>query len=239
MQLKGINILVTRPQHQAQNLCDLIHQQGGTTLLLPTLEIIPLSVNPQDLPSQIDKAIFISANAVTYGLPYLQHINLKQLIAIGKKTAQTLNKQTTQTILTAPAPYNSEALLQQPELQDLSGQHIIIFRGQGGRDLLANTLQQRGANVSYVNVYHRQQPIIDTNWLKYESIDIIIVTSGESLQNLFSMLKQYTWLKTTPLVTMSQRVTDLAHQYTQATVLTAPVASDQGLVAALLQWKHS
>ncbi|WP_353572865.1 uroporphyrinogen-III synthase [Candidatus Albibeggiatoa sp. nov. BB20] len=238
MILNGVNVLVTRPQHQAQTLCDLIQQQGGTTLLLPTLDIIPLSINPNNLPKQIDKAIFISANAVNYGLHYLTTLKPTQLIAIGKKTAQVLTNKVKQPIFTTPAPYNSETLLQQPELQNILGQHIVIFRGQGGRDLLADTLRQRGANVSYIDVYQRQKPTTDTTWLEQETIDIVIVTSGESLQNLFSMLKQQSWLKTTPLVTMSQRVTHLARQHTQAAIYTASVASDEGLLAALLQWKQ-
>ncbi|MEK7990135.1 MAG: uroporphyrinogen-III synthase [Thiotrichaceae bacterium] len=237
MALKGISVLVTRPQHQAQNLCDLIQKQGGTVLLLPTLEIIPLALNSNTLPTNIDKAIFISANAVNYGLQYLSAT--KQLVAIGKKTAQTLQQQTQQAILIAPEPYNSEALLQQAEFQNLSGQQIVIFRGQGGRDLLAKTLCQRGANVCYLDVYQRQKPAIDTTWLEQEKIDVVIVSSGDSLQNLFSMLKEQQWLKTTPLVTMSQRVTNLARQYTQAAIYTASVASDEGLIAALLQWKQT
>ncbi len=235
--LTAVNVLVTRPKHQAQILCDLIQQQGGTTLLFPTLEIIPLTISPDTLPTHVDKAIFVSANAVQYGFPYLDYLQVEQLIAIGKKTSQILQQQTNQAILIAPPPYNSEALLQQ--LSNLTGQQIIIFRGQGGRELLAETLVQRGANVSYVNVYRRQQPIMDAKWLNAQKIDIVIVTSGESLQNLFSMLKQHQWLETTPLVTISPRVTDLARQYTQAMVYTAPVASDAGLVAALLQWKQS
>jgi len=237
-QLKGINVLVTRPQQQAQNLCNLIQNQGGTTLLLPTLDIIPLAVTAQHLPTHVDKVIFVSANAVNYGIQYLTALQPKQILAIGKKTTQVLQKTIQQPIITAPEPYNSEALLQQPELQNLTNQNIAIIRGQGGRDLLANTLHQRGAHVNYINVYQRQQPSVDTAWLQHKQIDIIIVTSGESLQNLFSMLKQHQWLKSTPLVTMSQRVTDLAHQYTQAAIYTAFVASDEGLLTALLQWKQ-
>ncbi|MCV6638784.1 uroporphyrinogen-III synthase [Candidatus Albibeggiatoa sp. nov. NOAA] len=239
MQLDGVNVLVTRPKHQAQALCDLIQQHGGHALLLPVLEIIPLSIQQENLPKQIDKAIFISANAVQYSLPYLDKLDIKQLVAIGKKTAEVLQQQTEQAILTASAPYHSEALLQHAELQNLSGQNVVIFRGQGGRDLLANALSQRGANVTYANVYRRQQPNVDTTWLNCEKVDIITVASGESLQNLFSMLKEQQWLTTTPLVAMSQRVTDLAHQYTKQMVYTAPVASDEGLLAALLQWKQS
>ena len=237
--LKGVNVLVTRPQQQAHNLCNLIQKQGGMTLLLPTLDIIPLAVATQQIPTDVDKVVFVSANAVNYGAQYLTTLQPKHIFAIGKKTAQILQKTIQQPVTIAPEPYNSEALLQRIELQDLTNQKITIIRGQDGRDLLANTLRQRGAHVSYLNVYQRRQPVVDTTWLQHQQVDIVIVTSGQSLQNLFSMLKQHQWLKATPLVTMSQRVTDLAHQYTQAAIYTASVASDEGLATALLQWKQT
>ena len=71
--LTGINILVTRPAHQAGNLAATIRAAGGTPVLFPVLEIrdvkdpLPLL----DLIARLDEfdlAVFVSPNAVEKGL---------------------------------------------------------------------------------------------------------------------------------------------------------------------------
>ncbi|MEA3242729.1 MAG: uroporphyrinogen-III synthase, partial [Pseudomonadota bacterium] len=46
--LQGVGVLVTRPAHQADSLCELIRQQGGTAIRFPVLEIRP-PADPQNL----------------------------------------------------------------------------------------------------------------------------------------------------------------------------------------------
>ena len=71
--LSGMKIAVTRPRDQAVKLAHRIEQAGGTVLLFPLLEITAAR-NPQALQEQIsrlkefDFAIFVSPNAVHYGI---------------------------------------------------------------------------------------------------------------------------------------------------------------------------
>jgi len=244
--LHHLNILITRPTHQADSLCALIDAQGGHSLRLPVIAIADLENNQalltcRDHLEQFNYAIFISANAVEKALPTLLAPHplpsSLQLIGIGKRTVASLNE-FGQSALCPPPPYNTETALAMPQLQALAvaKQKIVIFRGEGGRELLADTLRQRGAEVSYVNVYRRLQPPTPDWILKNQPVDIIVVTSCEGVQNLFAMLEGQPWLSQIPWVAMSQRVkTEIQNHGVHTPISVAPTASDEGLVTAILQ----
>ncbi|OQW91837.1 MAG: hypothetical protein BWK79_15995 [Beggiatoa sp. IS2] len=246
-QLTAVKILVTRPTRQADHLCQLIEAEGGQPVRLPTIEIVDMEDNSAlhaccTQLNLFDLAIFISTNAVEKALPtLLAHGNLPahlSIAAVGQRTAETLQRWGI-SALYAPAPFNSETLLTLPLLQAVQGKRIVIFRGEGGRELLAETLRQRGATVDYINVYRRIQPPIP-NWLADSKIDLIIVTSGESLRNLWALLAGHVWLSQIPLVLMSARLVAEARALgTCAPLFVAPEASDAGLLAAVLQWRQT
>ncbi|RKZ91977.1 MAG: uroporphyrinogen-III synthase [Candidatus Parabeggiatoa sp. nov. 1] len=243
--LTGINVLVTRPAHQSEHLCQLIEAAGGQPVRLPVIEIVESDDKSAlfDCRARLDEldiAIFISANAVEKALPtLLAQRGLPaqlQLVAVGKRTAETLKAWALTTLCPAP-PFNSEAMLAMPQMQPAAVQRkqIVIFRGEGGRELLAETLRQRGATVNYINVYRRVQPPTPA-WINDTQIDILTVTSVEGLHNLFTMLDGQAWLRHTPLVVMSERVRSEAQKLgVSAPILVAPTASDEGLLSAVQQ----
>ena len=167
--LHGWRVLVTRPAAQAERLSDLIQKRGGEALQLPVIEISPPADPPgtENLLCRIgnaDLGIFVSRNAVTWtwkllgenrGLPG----NIR-LLAVGEGTAAELSRAGFDDVAHAGGTSDSEALLQLPELQEerVRGKHVLIFRGMGGRELLADTLRQRGATVEYIEVYRRTAP---------------------------------------------------------------------------------
>ena len=243
--LNQVKILVTRPAHQSEHLCQLIEAEGGLPVRLPAIEIVEIDDKSVLLDcrahiNQLDMAIFVSVNAVEKSLPILsQSLTAMtspplQLIAIGQRTAKALQAWGLTPLCPQP-PFDSEALLKMPQTESLSGKNIVIFRGQGGRELLAETLRQRGATVNYINTYRRRQPVTPA-WITEIQVDIVTATSVESLGNLFAMLDGHYWLYHTPLVVFSERVADKARRLgVQAPILTAPFASDEGLLIALLQ----
>lgn len=97
--LKDARVLVTRPVHQAEKLCQLIEQNNGVPICLPTLEIVPLILNSQEIDTVLscsDWFIFTSTNAVHCYCSLLddakmQKLKTKSCLAIGKATAQALN----------------------------------------------------------------------------------------------------------------------------------------------------
>lgn len=235
--LAGLRLLVTRPQHQSAHLSQLITQAGGIPLVLPVLaiEAVAVSIDSDEL-FEYQWIIFTSTNAVEIGLPLLLPLPPTLAIAsIGKKTAASLQSfLAPRAIVTAPSPYNSESLLSLPVFQSVAQHNIMIVKGEGGRDLLAETLLQRGARVKTLAVYRREQPIQDVTWLEAAGkIDAIIVTSNESLSHLFKLLSQFAWLPDTPLILMSQRMVETARQLgSTANLWIAPEASDAGLLQA-------
>ena len=251
----GINVLVTRPAHQAEQICQLIQQAGDTALLFPVLEIQE-TARPETLNAilarlaEFDIAIFISANAVDYGLNAARAgagfpTSLK-VAAVGLATAKRLAEQQHPADIFPNQNFNSEALLELTPLREVHGKRIVIFRGEGGRELLASELQARGAHVEYAECYRRARPaissdLIDKVWAS-GSVDIILVTSNEGLQNLFDIVtEQYrTRLLGTPLIVVSERAVSLARQLGfTSQIIVAATASDQAMMDALQAWKSA
>ena len=224
--LNGAHVLVTRPTHQAENLCHLIEAQRGVAVRFPTLAIAAPdnACAIQNTLAQLDTyqwLIFISANAVRMHSYPVDDGKIKKsksvrIAAIGKATSEALTLAGLPVDLVPEKGYNSEALLAMPQLQQMKGQRCLIVRGEGGRDELATTLRNRGAHVDYMDVYKRIIPSIDSSLvsslLVQDKLDVITVTSGEALQNLFIMLekKHHQRLLAVPLVVVSNRIRQLA-----------------------------
>ncbi len=252
-ELQGIGILVTRPGHQAELLCELIERRGGRPWRFPVLSIEG-PADPAHIESVIarlsgyDIAVFVSPNAVQWGVDFIEAggglpAGL-QLGVVGRGSARALEAHTGRRPDLCPVErYDSEALLALPELQHVAGRRIIVFRGNGGRELIAETLRRRGAHVEYAEVYRRGLPQLDPGpllaaWGRNE-VDMVTVTSSEGLHNLIGLLGAagLSRLQDTPLVVVSQRTADLARSlgFTRQPVIVSG-ASDQALVETVVQW---
>ncbi len=251
--LAGIGVLVTRPAPQADELCALIEAAGGRALRFPTLAIsaVPDTTAARAALAALDTydlVLFVSANAVEQALalrPAADWPAGLRCAALGAGTVRTLARHGLPVQLVAPPPHDSEALLALPQLQDLSGQRILIIRGVGGRELLGETLRARGAAVNYAEVYQRTRPDSDTRdilaaWAQ-GAVDVVTVTSGEALQNLVAMLGEpgRGRLLTTPLVVISGRMVQQALALGFTSPRLAEAAGDAALMAALIAWRRA
>lgn len=154
--LDGVGVLVTRPQHQADELVTAIEAAGGRAYRFPVFDVVPrdpaeveeaaASTGPSDI------VIFVSANAVRFGLAIIGHPQ-PRVAAIGPATAAALERAGVTVDIRPAAGFTSEHLLAEPALNEISGQAITIVRGERGRELLAETLRCRGADVRYLSVY--------------------------------------------------------------------------------------
>ena len=231
----------------------MLDAQGAVSLRFPVLEIVdPVDI---DKPAEIigrlgdfEIAIFISANAV-YKTIELNHSGCLlpdslKIAAIGRSTAQALKRSGIRVDLCPHSRFDSEALLELPEMQKdaVNGRRIVIFRGEGGRETLGDILQARGAEVEYAEVYRRQKPNANLGGLINAelSLDIILVTSNEGLQNLYDLAgpSGRQWLIGRQLVVPSERCAQLAKALNfEHDAIIAENASDESMLQAVLQWR--
>jgi len=241
------NVLVTRPAKQAAHLSGLLKEAGFQPILYPTIGIFP-TPNPP-LAQQVlthlpfyDYIIFISPNAALHADRLLQQqwplLGATTLVAIGPKTAATLNQLGQAPLIVADKPFNSEALLDQ--LPTRSKQlRCLIIKGQGGRPFLADQLKKKGMHVSTLDVYSRGLPQ-PPQQLPIEPIHYVTITSQLALDNLCQLIpKQIQALQQQAIfIFYSQRIANYASQIGCHQCLVSHEASDAGLVMALLNTKR-
>ncbi len=201
--LRGIGVLVTRPREQNAALCARLAALGAQPLAFPTLALLP----PDDVETTrrmlrdgapYDMAIFVSPAAVRWGLaalpadmavPALANV----LATVGAGSAAALRAAGVDTVLQPDGGEDSEHLLALPELTDLTGKRVLILRGERGRELIADTLRARGAEVSHAACYRRgcpdhanSAPVVEA--LAEGRLAAGTVFSSETLDNLLRLL---------------------------------------------------
>lgn len=214
--LAGVGVLVTRPAGQAGDLVAAIEAAGGRSIAFPVIEIAPRSAQEiaADLAARADPdiVIFISRNAVEHGLAWAGD---GAIAAVGPATAAAIEAAARVVDICPAGGFDSESLLAEPALRDVRGKTVRIIRGNGGRELLATTLRERGAHVDYLEVYARRLPDYDPaeieavrRGLEGGEIDAIVVMSVESLHNLLALLPEscHAAFAKTRLVTPASRV---------------------------------
>jgi uroporphyrinogen-III synthase len=118
---------------------------------------------------------------------------------------------------------------------------VIIFRGDGGREVLGDTLKERGATIEYVTCYRRARPNLDPAPLlklwEVGQLDAVTLTSSEGLRNFHEMIGRLgqAWLKKTPAFVPHVRIAEQARALGLGKVIpTDP--GDDGLMAGLVQY---
>jgi uroporphyrinogen-III synthase len=242
--LGGLNVLVTRPAEQAAEFAEKVSAAHGRPVSFPALEIL----GPPDKQAararlaglaSVHVLVFVSANAVRYAYPLMPDdipLNL-QIAAVGAATARALEEVGLDPTL-VPERMDSEGLLALPPLQSMAGRRVLIVRGNGGRETLRETLQARGAQVDYVEVYRRRVPQrnpanLVRNWSRL--VDVVTATSAQILDNLFTLLgtEGGALLQATPLVVPSQRIAEHAAGRGCTRVTVADSATDEDMLRAL------
>jgi uroporphyrinogen-III synthase len=244
----GFGVLVTRPVKQAEQLCQLIEAQAGRAIRLPLLEIETVAVDsagPLRLKKnhEADWLVFISANAVRCAFellgPQWLAENKAKIAAIGQATTDALLENGITVDLKPKRQSNSEALLAELDWAGVSGLRFLIVRGEGGRELIADALRERGAIVEYAEVYRRVFLPVDRQvllaLLNKGEIGAVTVTSGEMLDYLVRSLGRdgQDLLMNTPLVVIGERLAAQAKASGFSTIIAAE-ADDKSIVDALV-----
>jgi len=245
-------VIVLRPAGQAESLLQLLQDEGFYCQHFPTIRIEaftdPYTEQALAELDSIDYLFFISRNAVYHvdkRLTPLQLNNLHQsparIIAIGKATSATLKVHKLPVFL-APEKADSESLLTDDALQNMTGQNAIIVRGHGGRELLRDTLVERGANVSYLEVYQRTLADSDCHKLKtdWNKMSFFVATSNEILDNLFRLTKPCGDINplTKSILVISDRMADHAYKLGFEEIIQAQGAGNQQIVNTLKLYRE-
>lgn len=245
--LAGRHIVVTRPTGQAVHLAQALVALGAKPVLFPALAIFDIDDAHALLDialrlDQFDWAAFVSPNAVEKSLGcILAHRSWPahlRAATIGKSSEMALAAFGVTQVTAPQERYDSEALVAMPALQEMQGKKVVIFRGDGGRELLGETLTARGASVEYVTCYRRGKPVLDPAPLHQlwtdGRLDAVTATSSEALRNLYDMVGKLgqAWLRKTPLFVPHARIAEQAAALgLHEVVLTGP--GDAGLIDGL------
>jgi uroporphyrinogen-III synthase len=252
--LAGRRVVITRPAGQNERLAEMIRAAGGEPIVFPVLEILDLEdsralVAAADRLDGYQLAVFISPNAVDKAMNVIRNRRewpqSVRAATIGRASERALARHGVGEVIAPAGRFDSEALLALPALADVRGWRVVIFRGDGGRELLGDTLRERGATVDYVECYRRMRPNADVEpllkrWGRGE-IDAVTVSSSEGLRNLYDLLGKLgqAWLKRTPLFAPHARIAGNARALgCERVIETGP--ADEGIFAGLVAfWDNS
>ncbi len=222
--LAGCGVLITRAEHQSQELAAGVKAAGGNVFHFPAIDIIgrdreEICRELATLPEP-DIIVFVSRNAVAHGLAAVKDFNAK-IAAIGPATRLAIESDGETVEIFPESGFDSEHLLSHVALQDVDGRNVMIVRGQSGRELLAETLRARGANVDYLCVYERT-PYEPTpaelenleSALGEERIRFVTVMSVETLECLVQIIpaQALSLLRQSTLVAPGTRVLQTASE---------------------------
>ena len=244
--LAGVGVIVTRPARQSAGLSRQLATLGATPIVFPAIVILP----PADRAAldaahaaldQYDIAIFVSANAVEYGVPSPEAWPETLLaMAPGPGTAAALAATGIIGARIPAATFDSAGLLALPELREVAAKRVVIFRGEGGRSDLGDTLRERGATVTYVECYRRAAPATGAaglgEVLRAGRVHALTLTSSEGLDNLCALLpaEDLERLRRVPAFVPHPRIAQHARDLAFVPVETG--GADTGLMAGLLEW---
>ena len=204
---------------------------GWHCLHQPLLRIIPIEENhPQfhDMKNKVmnidqyDIIITVTSNASTLALEWIDQYWPQlpvgiEWFAVGHSSAVPLMP--LGMTFNVPDGHHSEGLLALPQLQHIQGKKVLILRGMGGREHLANTLTERGAQVSYCEFYERAPENLDKEQfsalLSQQQIHYALVTSGEMAQQLTECVDG-SLLSSIHLLVPSERIHKLLQKNGQA-----------------------
>ena len=199
-------VVVTRPRAQADALAQAVAASGRTAVLLPLLEISPVedAAPLRAALAELDRfalVAFVSPNAIDAAFAHIDAWPVAVPVAIvgdGSRAALARHGVTCDTFtIFSPADSahsDSEHLLQRLDLAAYAGKRVLIVRGDGGRELLADALRAAGARVEPVAAYRRATPVLTAElatrlraWLAQPNDWII--TSSEALRGLAGLVQ--------------------------------------------------
>lgn len=243
-------LLLTRPEDECAALAASLAEAGIHSASLPLLAIEPLDESPAERSLILDldrycAVIVVSKPAARLGLAridqYWPQPPLNQYwFTVGAATAAILEDYGLDVHYPSEGD-DSEALLQLPALGRALQAHdpkVLIMRGEGGREFLAECLRGQGAAVDYLELYRRQLPSYPPGEvlerIREERLNAVVVSSGQGLEHLYQLAAQdWPQVSALPLFVPSPRVASQARELGAQRVIDCRGASAAALMEAL------
>ncbi|MBP2259839.1 uroporphyrinogen-III synthase [Pseudomonas sp. BP8] len=242
-------LLLTRPEEDCAALAQSLAGAGIASSSLPLLAIEPVALEQPEIErlsalAGYQARIVVSKPAARLLLAGLAQAGLQAPTAgwfsVGEATARVLQDAGLQVAFPS-AGDDSEALLGLAHLRQAiacSAPRVLIVRGVGGRELLAERLAEQGASVDYLQLYRRRLPDYPAGTLirqvERERLNGLVVSSGQGLEHLLRMAAaDWPRLARLPLFVPSPRVADQARAAGALQVVDCRGASAAALLAAV------
>jgi len=249
--LAGGTFIVTRPVGMGASMIKRLQLFGGKAIHIPGLSIRPVA-NAEEAKiklrasGEFDGIIFVSPNAVrhTFSLvPELSFSPQTRVAAIGMVTANALVRRGVNRVIVSSERQDSEGLLALHELDSLHNQQWALIGAPGGREVLAQTLRERGAKVQSILVYERLAPRLGHHHVRLLMTAVpplfVFCSSAESLMNLSQCLPSTAWSKllNAQIIVSSSRLADIARQHGFEQITQACSATMTDLITAAQKMK--
>lgn len=194
-----LRVVITRPEGQGEKLRTTLLQAGAEVLHIPLLAIEEREESPVERThllnlDHFNKVICISPNAARLFVERMDMYWPQPPVEVywftpGSGSADILAAFGLP-VLCPKHGDNSEALLDLPELQQVSGDKILLCKGEGGRSMLFDTLTARGASLTELLLYRRTLPNLlsaERDVLQFAELDVLMISSSEALNNLVQL----------------------------------------------------
>ena len=198
-----MNVLITRPLIDAEDLMGKLFSLGHKIIHLPTLKILPVNLEPID-PSEYNAFIFTSANAIR-NLKVIKQDKNKLCFCVGVMTEKIARLKGYSNTISAGGTVNAlKNLIINSEKIDKKSK-IAYFCGDNISYDLDLELQRDGIKVNKIINYNSKK-INDLNEENKKIVenhppDIIFVYSARSAESFIEIVKKYSLY---PLMTGSK-----------------------------------
>ena len=242
-------LLLTRPQEESETLAAQLAGRNIFSSSLPLLDIQPLPETPEQRALILDldryaAIIVVSKPAARLGLERLDRYwpqpPMQQWFSVGAATGGLLAEAGLSVCWPQTAD-DSEALLQLPQLSralQVPQPRVLIMKGEGGRELIAEHLRAQGVTVDYLSLYRRELPEYPAGELLAriveQKLNGVLVSSAQGLEHLI-LLAGDDWAQVARLMLFvpSPRVAVLAKAAGAQHVVDCRGASAMALLEAL------
>ena len=213
---------ITRKEDYAKEFAQLVSSEGGKTIALPTIDIVPkdpsivvkfidiINKKKHDycafMSQQAVEVLFDLANKIDKTSEVISILNSITIVAVGPKTRQSLIDRAVDVKL-VPVKYSSQGLVDLfSKIELAKTKKILIPRSGASNEFTKKALSDLGMTVDELNLYTIQTSRIDSIWkdfallVEQKKVDSVVFTSASTVRSFFEIMQKISLHNTTSLL---------------------------------------